>query len=126
MCLWLVHAQTFHEPAILLRSEGSGFAFFPGPLERTGLQPLVQQNKSITFPVQRLDSIPAPATKQEQCIGEWIQIELLLDKRSQPIYPTAQVGVAAGNIHPVGTGEIRQHDFRNRSTVSTVAASAPE
>ena len=51
---------------------------------------------------------------------------LLLDKRSQPIYPTAQVGVAAGNIHPVGTGEIRQHDFRNRSTVSTVAASAPE
>ena len=121
----LIHAQALHKPAVLLWSEGSGFAFFPGPLERTGLQPLVQQNKSITFPVQRLDSIPAPATKQEQCIGEWIQIELLLDKRSQPIYPTAQVGVAAGDEYPLSTVEVCQHDFNTRITASTVAVSAP-
>ena len=85
----LIHAQALHEPAVLLRSEGSGFAFFPGPLERTGLQPLVQQDKAVTFPVQCFNSVPASAAEQEQRIGERIQIELLLDKRSQPIYPTA-------------------------------------
>ena len=122
----LVYAQSLHKPAILLRRKNARFAFFPRPLERSGLQTLIQQDKSITFPVQCFNSVPASAAEEEQCIGERIQIELLLDQRSQPIYSTTEVCVTAGNIHPVGTGEVCQHDFRNRSTVSTVAASAPE
>ena len=36
-----------------------------------------------------------------------------------------KVGVTADDVHPVGAGEVAQHDFHTRSTVSTVAASAP-
>lgn len=126
MCLWLVHAQTFHEPAVLLRSQGSCLAFLPWPLERTGLQTFVQKNKSVSLPIQGFNSIPASAAEQEQCIGERIQIELLLNQNGQTVYPTAQVSVTAGDIDPVSAGEVAQHDFRKRSTVSTVAAFAPE
>ena len=121
----LVYAQSLHEPAVLLGSQRPGFAFFSWPLEAAGLQPLVQQDKSIAFPVQRLDSIPASATEEKECIGEWIQVELLLYNGSQSVYTTTQVSVATCDIYPVCSGEVRQHDCKIRSTVSTVAASAP-
>ena len=89
MCLWLIHTQTLHEPAVLLGCEYLCFTFLPGPLEGSGFQPLVEQHKAVTLPVQSLDPVPASAAEQEQRIGERIQLELLLDKRSQPIYPTA-------------------------------------
>jgi len=126
MCLWLVHTQTFHEPAILLRSQRSCFTFFPGPLEAAGLQTLIQQDKSVSFPVQRLDSIPASAAEQEQCIGERIQMKLLLNHSRQSVNSSTKVSVTAGDVYPVSTVEVAQHDFNIRSTVSTVAVSAPE
>ena len=126
MCLWLVYAQSLHEPAVLLRCQCPGFAFFTGPLEITGLQPFVQQDKTVSFPIQRFDSIPASSAEKKQRIRKGIQMKLLPDQYCQTVYPTAQVGITAGNIHPVGSGEVSQHDFRMRSTVSTVAASAPE
>ena len=125
MCLGLVHTQPLHEPTVLLRCQAPGFTVLPWPLEAAGLQPLVQQHETITLPVQGLDSIPSSAAEQEQLVGKWIQVKLLLDKGCQPVDATAQVGVAAGNVHPVSAGEIRQHDFNTRSTASTVAASAP-
>ena len=101
------------------------FAFLPWTLEAAGLQTLVQKNKSVALPVQGLNPVTAPATEQKQRVGEWIQVELLLDHGGQPVDPTAQVGVAAGDVHPVGSIKVGQHDFRIRSTASTVAASAP-
>ena len=106
MCFWLVHTQTFHEPAVLLRSQAPCFTFLPRPLERTGLQALVQQDKSVSFPVQCLYPVPASAAEEEEGIGERIQVELLLDKYSQSVYSAAKVGVTAGDIHPVGPGKI--------------------
>lgn len=125
MRLWLIHTQPFHEPAVLLRSQRSGFPFRPGPLKAAGFQPLVKQHKSVAFPVQRFDPIPPPTAEQEQGVGERIQIELLLNYGGQPVNPAPQVGVAAGNINPVSSGEVGQHDFKIRSTVSTASASAP-
>ena len=125
MCLGLIHAQTLHEPAVLLRCQAPGFTFLPWPLEAAGLQPLVQQHETITLPVQGLDSIPSSAAEQEQRVGKWIQVELLLYQSSQSVNSTAQVGVATGDEYPVSTGEVRQHDFNTRSTASTVAESAP-
>lgn len=121
----LIHPQALHKPAVLLHGQGSGLAFRPGPLEAARLQTLVQQDKSVAFPVPCLDSIPASTAEQEQGIGERIQIELLLNQGSQPIYPTAQVSIIAGNVYPVGPGKVTQHDFNIRSTVSTATASAP-
>ena len=125
MRLWLIHTQPLHEPAVLLGSQRSGFPFRPGPLERTRFQPLVKQHKSVAFPVQRLDSVPPSAAEQEQGVGEGIQVKLLLHHGGQPVNAPPQVGVAAGNVDLVRSREIAQHDFRIRSTVSTVAASAP-
>ena len=126
MRLWLVYTQTLHEPAVLLRSQCSGFTLLPGPLEAAGLQALVQQNKSVTFPIQGFYPVPASSAEQEQRITERIQVELLLDQRCQPVDPTAKICITAVDVHPVRAGEVRQHDFKIRSTVSTVAASAPE
>ena len=73
-----------------------------------------------------LDPVPPSATEQEQGVGEGVQPELLFDKSGQTVNPKHEVGAAAGDYDPVCTGEICQHDFRTRSTVSTIAASAPE
>ena len=125
MRLWLVHTQTLHEPPVLLGCQAPCFAFVPGPLEAAGLQPIVQQHKSVSFPVQGLDPVTPSAAEQEQRVGEGVQPELLLNQRSQAVNTKPEVSAAAGDYDAVCTGEICQHDFRTRSTVSTVAASAP-
>lgn len=125
MCLWLVDTQPLHKPAVLLGSQRFGFTFFPGPLEAAGFQSLVQQHKAVAFPVQRLDAVPVSAAKQEQRICKRIQVKLLLNLRRQTVDPAAQVCVDAGNINPVSSGKVDQHDFKIRSTVSTAAASTP-
>ena len=125
MSLWLIHAQPLHEPAVLLGCQASCFTFVPGPLKVAGLQPLVQQHKAVALPVQGLDPILPSAAEKEQRVGERIQPELLFDKRGQTINTKPEVGAAAGDYDAVCTGEICQHDFRTRSTFSTVTASAP-
>ena len=124
--LRLFHIQAFHEPAVLLRRQQSGFLFTARPLEAAGLQALVQQQKSIALPVQRFDSVPASATEQKQRVGERIQLELLLNDAGQTIDSSSEIGVAAGNIDLVGSGKIIQHDCRIRSSMAVVSASAPE
>ena len=57
------------------------------------LQPLVQYYKAITFHVQCLDRVPAFAAEQKQQVAERIQVKLLLGKRCQVVYSTAQVSV---------------------------------
>ena len=121
----LIYAQTLHEPAVLLGCQASGFAFFSGPLETAGLQTFVKQNKSVTFPVQSLDPILPSAAKQKKRVGEGIQPELLFDKCGQAVNTKPEVCASAGDYDAVSTGEIFQHDFKTRSTASTIAASAP-
>lgn len=82
-------------------------------------------NKPISFPVQGFDAIPASSAEQEKCIGKRIQREFLLNHGCQTVDTTAKICVAAGNVHPIRTSEVGQHDFSTRSTASTVAASAP-
>lgn len=125
MRLWLIHTQSLHKPPVLLGCQASGFAFVSWPLEAAGLQPLVQQHKAVSLPVQGLDPILPSAAEQKQRVGEGIQVKLLFDKRGQTVNSEPEVGAAAGDYDAVCTGEIRQHNFRMRSTISTVAASAP-
>ena len=51
-------------------------------------------------------------------------MELPLNQSGQSVDTPTQIRITACNEYPVSTGEIRQHDFKIRSTVSTVAASA--
>ena len=60
--------------------------------EKNGLQALVQQNEAVTFPVWCLYSVPASAAEQEQCVGKWIKIELvLLPQTGPPAYTTGSL-----------------------------------
>ena len=111
---------------MMLRGQQSGFLFTARPLEAAGLQALVQQQKSIAFPVQCFDPVPASATEQKQRVGERIQLKLLLNYAGQTIDSSSEVGVAAGDIDFVSSGKIIQHDCRICSTMAVVSASAPE
>ena len=46
--------------------------------------------------------------------------------KCKTIYPSPQIRIAASDIYPVCSGEVGQHDFKIRSTASTVVASTPE
>lgn len=74
---------------------------------------LYSSTRTVSLPVQLLDAIQASTAEHERGVSEWIQVELLLGQRRHTVYPTAQVGVAAGDVHPVRSGEIAQHDFRS-------------
>ena len=126
MRLWLLDLQPLHEPTVLLRRQCTRLGFAPWPLVRALFQTFVQQNEAVLFPVQALDAVSPPPTEQEQCVGEWIQLKLLLDHSGQTVYAFAQIGIAAGDVDLVGPGKVVQHDFKIRSIVSTVVVSAPE
>ena len=125
MRLRLVDLQSFHEPAVLLRSQFSCFRFTARPLKRPGFQTLIQQNKSVSFPVQRLDAISPSAAEEKQRIGKGIQPELLLNDVGKPIYPATQICVAAGNIDLIGSDKIVQHDRIADRMNCNVSASIP-
>ena len=111
---------------ILLWGQQLGFRFTTRPLKTAEPQALIQQQKSIAFPVQGFDPVPASAAEQKQGVGERSQLKLLLNHVGQTIDAPSEVGVAAGDIHFVGSGKIIQHDCRIRSNMAVVSASAPE
>ena len=76
------------------------------PLVRALFQSLVQQDEAVLFPVQALDPVPPPSAEQEQCVGKWIQLKLLLDEARQAVYAFAQICVAAGNVDFICAGEV--------------------
>ena len=94
------------------------------PLVRALLQSLVQQDEAIFFPVQALDTVSPPSAKQEQCVGKWIQLKLLLDEARQAVYALAQICAATGNIDFICTSEVVQH--RRRSSTSSLSCSASQ
>lgn len=75
------------------------------------LQPLVKQDEAVLLPIQSLDPVSPPPTEQEQCVGERVKLKLLLDDGGKAIDPAPQVGITAGNVDFVCSGEIAQHDF---------------
>ena len=111
MHFWLIYAQTFHQPAVLLRGASLGFACAAMPLKNAGLQAFVQQHETVALPVQGFYSIPASAAEQKQGVGEWIKFELLLNNCGQPVNSAAQICIAAGDVNPICSRKIVQHDF---------------
>ena len=98
MGLWLVNVQPFHEPAVLLERQCSGFCLRSWPLKEAGLQPLVKQYKTVTLPVQHLDPVAASAAEQKQGIGKGVQFKLLLNNGSQALNSESEIFITAGNI----------------------------
>ena len=106
MSLRLFNAESFHQPAVLLWRQFPGLGFRAWPLEVSRLQALVQQEKTVTFPVQCFHTVSASAAEEEEGVGEWIQLELLLNNAGQAVNPTSEVCVAAGNVDLACTGKV--------------------
>ena len=98
MCLRLLDTQSFHQPSVLLSSNAERFILAARPLELALFKSLVEQEKAVSLPVERFDSVGSSAAKQEQCVGTRIKFKLLFNDSRQTIDPTAKIGVAAGKV----------------------------
>lgn len=122
----LLNLEPFHKPSVLLRRQGSDFIFTAWPLVRALFQPFVEKNEAIPLPIETLDAVSPPPTKQKQRISKWVELKSLLYHAGKPVNPFAQVCIPAGNVNSVGSSEIIQHDFSAWQRAFTTLASAPE
>ena len=98
MSFRLLNTQSFHQPSVLLSSNAERLVLTPRPLELALFKSLVEQEKAVARPVERLDSVGSPAAEQKQRVGTRVKPELLFNDGCQSIDPTAKIGVAAGEI----------------------------
>ena len=98
VCLRLLNTQSFHQPAVLLSSNAERLALAARPLKLALFQSLVEQEKTVAFPVERFDSVGSSAAKQKQCVGTRVKLELLFNDSRQTVDTTAKVSVAAGEV----------------------------
>ena len=98
VCLRLLNTQSFHQPAILLSSNAERLVLTPRPLELALFKPLVEQEETVAFPVERFDPVSSSAAKQEQRVGTRVKTKLLFNDSRQTIDPTTKIGVAAGEV----------------------------
>ena len=124
VCLRLLNTQSFHQPAVLLSSNAERLALAARPLKLALFQSLVEQEKTVAFPVERFDSVGSSAAEQEQRVGTRVKPELLFNDGCQSIDPTAKIGVAASEVD-LRSAEIAQHDLSTRNNAASVASSAP-
>lgn len=125
ICLRLFGLQPLHQPAILLRRQSLHFIRAPRPLKTAALQTLIQQQKAVSLPVQRLEAVPPPPAEQKQRPLKGIHLELALYQIGQSINASTQICVSAGNVHRAAAVEIVQHDLAAWRIACSVALSAP-
>ena len=102
----LLDLKTFHEPSELLPCDGAALLFGPGPLKFPTFQPLIQKDKSVTFPQQCLQAVIVLSTEQKQRWGERIQPELLLDDGGQSVDGLSHVGITGCDINMFRNGDV--------------------
>ena len=106
MCLWLLHLQSFHQPAVLLRRYLPHLLLIPRQLVNAAFQTLVQQDEAVLLPIQTLDPIPPPSAEQKQRIREGVEIEFLLNQGRKTVDAFSQICVSAGDEYTVGSHEV--------------------
>ena len=98
VCLRLLNTQSFHQPAVLLSSNAERLVLAAWPLKLTLFTPFVEQEKAVTLPVERFDSVGSPAAEQKQHVGTRVKLELLFNDGRQTVNPTAKIRVATGKV----------------------------
>ena len=66
MSFRLLNTQSFHQPSVLLSSNAERLVLTPRPLELALFKSLVEQEETIAFPIESLDSIGSSAAEQKQ------------------------------------------------------------
>ena len=87
MCFWLFHAQSFHEPAVLLRGKLTGFFAIARPLMLSIFKPLIQQNEAVSLLVQRLDPVPLSSAKQKRASEHGSSLNYCCTSMARPSIP---------------------------------------
>ena len=113
-----------HQPSVLLSSNAERLVLTPRPLELALFKSLVEQEETIAFPIESLDSIGSSAAEQKQRVGTWVKLKLLFNDGCQTVDPTAKIRVAAGEVD-LRSAEIAQHDLSTRNSAASVVSSAP-
>lgn len=99
-----------HDPFELFLGHFHDLLFGPGPLVSAIQKPLVEQQKSVTFPDKALDLIRLSAAEHEQDILlKGVNIQLTANDRTQAVDTLPEICVATGDIDPVEAGGIIQH-----------------
>ena len=98
MSFRLLDTQSFHQPAVLLSSNAERLVLAARPLKPALFKPLVEQEKTVAFPVESFDPVGSSSAEQEQAVlVDFIAI-LQHDDLCQSIDATAQVSVTAGDV----------------------------
>lgn len=99
-----------HEPLELLLGHFHNLLLCPWPLVSAVQKPLVEQQKSVTFPYEALDLVRLSAAEHEQNILlKRVNVQLAANDRAQTVDTLTEVCVAASNVDPVEAGGIIQH-----------------
>ena len=93
-----------------MRIKQSQFCFRPGPLESSVRQPLVQQDISVSAPVQRFNPVGSSAAEQEQTFLIQMPAELLSHNRSQTVNTQSEICIAAGHVVVANLAQIDHSD----------------
>src|SRR5699024_4544011 len=118
-------APPLPSPSFPTRRSSDLLVFVSRPLERSVLQPFIQQEKSVSFPVQSLDAVLSSAAEQEQHFLKGVQLKLRLHNAGQSVNSPPQIRVSACNVNGAAAVEIVQHDFAAWSSACSVFVSAP-
>jgi len=101
-----VDGEAFHQPPEFLGGDVFHVVGFHGPLEPTIFQPLIEQDKTVSFPVQGLEAIPPFPTKEEKVVFHGVHVEVFPDDGGKPVDGLAHVGISTGDVDLVRLGDI--------------------
>ena len=99
MRLRLVNGQPFHQPTKFLPAELPRLRLGAWPLEIPAFHALVQQDETVAFPKQGLDSVTALSAKQKQAIGKRVKLKLFSYDSGQTVNTATHIGIPTGQIH---------------------------
>lgn len=90
----LFHRNTFdhHHQLGPTHTEGVLFLIVAGSLEATGLQTLVVDHQTATFPVKDLNRVPGAINEDKDFTTQWVATHLGTDHTGQSIKTLAHVG----------------------------------
>ena len=72
----------------------------PGPFETSSFQALVEKEKTIAFPDNPLESVPAGSTEQEQDIRlKWVKMKVFLYNAGKAVDPHSEVCLATSDVN---------------------------
>ena len=95
---FLLHLQSFHEPAKALVIHEPQICFCPRPLKTPVGKPLVKQDITVSGPIEGFDSVGPPTAEQEQAFFIHGLSILLCHNGRQALDSESEVCITAGNV----------------------------